>query len=78
MTGCSMVLVLATGVFGLIPAWRAARFGAFGSLRPGETPHRPRLRSLLVVAELALAVVLVVSASLLVRTLWNLSRADPV
>jgi predicted permease len=67
-------------VFGLVPALHAARTnlqealkdtarGAAGSLRHG------RLRSVLVVAELALALVLLVGASMFVRSFLNLSEA---
>jgi predicted permease len=79
----SILISLLTGlVFGLVPAWRAARFGALATLRDGDPrtgwePGRHRLRSLLVVAETMLAVVLAIGAGLLVKSLWKLHRVDP-
>lgn len=66
---------LTTGVvLGLAPALGAARVDVQGDLKSGErgaTP-RSRLRDALVIAEIALAFVLLVGAGLLVRTLINL------
>ena len=66
-------------VFGLVPAWQAARtepHAALQSRARGGTADRRhhRIRSLLVVAEVALAVVLLVGAGLLLRTFDSLSR----
>ena len=72
--------VVATLLFGLIPALRAtatapnrALRGARGSA--GDGHHR--LRSGLLVAEVALAVVLVVGAGLLLRSMSRLNDVDP-
>jgi predicted permease len=68
-------------VFGVVPMLqvRAARLGsalrATGQASVGGGQHR--LRSALVVAELALSVVLLASAGLLVRSLWKLRAVDP-
>jgi predicted permease len=73
---------LLTGIFfGIVPAFRASRSelteavkmsGQRSMARLGE-----RLRNALAVVELSLAVVLVVGAGLLVRTLWELSHVHP-
>ena len=72
----------ATGVaFGLLPALRASRAGR-GLLMRGtggvvvEIRER-RLTSVLAALEFSLAVVLAVSAVLLLRSLWNLTSVDP-
>jgi putative ABC transport system permease protein len=66
-------------VFGLVPAWQAAGaepHAALQSRARGGTADRRhhRIRSLLVVAEVALAVVLLVGAGLLLRTFDSLNR----
>ncbi len=66
--------------FGLAPALRASRFDLAESLKAGGrrtdvmaiSPHSP-----LIAGEVALAFVLVVSAGLLIKTLWRLTQADP-
>jgi len=72
--------VITTIVFGLVPALRTLRVNLVDSLREGGQStvggHRQRLRSLLVVAEVALAVVLVIGAGLMVRSLAALGRLD--
>ena len=59
--------------FGLVPAWQASRVEPQMALRErtrGASADRRhhRMRSVLVVTEVALAVVLLVSAGLLLRT----------
>ena len=79
----TLALSLATGiVFGAAPAWRAARVNLADSLREsgrsmGEGRARMRGRSLLIVAEMAIAVALVIGAGLLVRSFRNLTSVDP-
>jgi putative ABC transport system permease protein len=74
---------LATGIlFGTLPALQASGPGLSETLqdsaRGSSTGRRGRrLRSVLVVAEFALALVLLVAAGLLVRTLWRLQQVDP-
>ena len=77
-------LTVVVGVaFGIVPAIQARRRGANLALQAesgrgasaGRT-HR-RFRSSLVVAELALAVVLMVGAGLLIKSLWRLYQVDP-
>ena len=72
--------VITTIVFGLAPALRTLRVNLVESLREGGQAtvggHRQRLRSLLVVAEVTLAVVLVIGAALMVKSLAALGRID--
>jgi predicted permease len=65
--------------FGLLPALRAGAGGGL-RLRPGTrgTPGgRERARSVLIVAEVAAAVALVIASGLLGRALWRVEAADP-
>jgi putative ABC transport system permease protein len=76
--GVSLAAVL---LFGLLPAWRAsaavACAGLGDSSRGITTGHAgKRLAGALVAAEVALAVVLVVGAGLMMRSLWQLYRDD--
>jgi putative ABC transport system permease protein len=79
----SMALSLATGVaFGLAPAWLSARTDVNEALKQGsrgttEGGARWRLRSTLVVIEVAAALVLLAGAGLLVRSFIALGRVDP-
>jgi predicted permease len=66
-----------TGVlFGVIPAWRAARSDALGSIREEgrATSGRSRLRSTLVAAQVALSLVLLVGTGLFLRSLAHSLR----
>jgi len=76
-------IALATGIFtGLAPAVAASRTNANQSLQEGGgrttsgERHR-RLRSALVIAEVALAMVLLAGSGLLIRTFMRLSGTDP-
>ena len=73
--------VVTTIVFGLAPALRTLRMNLVDSLREGTqqatvSGSRQRMRSLLVIAEVALAVILVVGAGLMIRSLSALGRID--
>ncbi len=80
--GWTALVSLLTGVAcGLAPAWQSARLNLNDALKEGargatEGAGRRRGRSLLVVAELALAVTLLVGAGLLLKSLWRLQQVD--
>lgn len=81
--GYALGLSLLTGLlFGLLPALRASVSGVGAALsRAGRSmmTGRPERRAsdLLAGAEYALALVLVVAAVLLMKSLWNLTNVDP-
>jgi putative ABC transport system permease protein len=76
------VSVLTGIVFGLIPAIVASRPNLAmilneGSNRSGTSFRQGKVRSILVISEIALALVLVIGAALLVRTFRKLGEVDP-
>jgi len=79
----TFALALLTGlVFGLAPAFRTLQVNLIESLKEGvrgggENTLKNRTRSVLVVAESALAVLLLIGAGLLVRSLIALQRVNP-
>jgi putative ABC transport system permease protein len=80
--GFTALVALLTGlVFGLAPAVRASKLDLEQSLkgdtaRSGMGVGRRRLSSILVVGEMALAMMLVAAAGLLIRTLWRLTQIN--
>jgi putative ABC transport system permease protein len=73
--------ILATIIFGLIPAMRASKLSLGEALRESGRSHtggrgHSRFRSILVVAEVALAVILLVGAGLMIKSFWRLATAD--
>jgi predicted permease len=71
--------LVAAAVFTIVPALTATRAGLSHALAAGGraiTGRRHRIQKLLVVAQVALSVVLVGSASLLMRSYYNLTRVD--
>jgi putative ABC transport system permease protein len=75
------VISLLTGVvFGLAPAMQAVRTNLQSSLKEGGRGNaggtRGRLRNALVIAEVALSLVLLVGASLFVRSFFNLQGVE--
>ncbi|TDI11722.1 MAG: ABC transporter permease [Acidobacteria bacterium] len=80
--GFGLALSLLTGIgFGLVPAWQASRCEINVSLGQGSqrwgTARRGRLRSFLVVAEVALSLVLLLGAGLMIRSFASLQAFDP-
>jgi len=76
--GVSLITAL---LFGLVPALRATALDARGALGGGRgavgLAARNRLGAGLVAAEVAIAVVLVIGAGLMARTVRNLMEVDP-
>ena len=80
-SGSSRLIVVSTSVFfGLAPALHATRVDLTSAVKQmgagGGTPGARRVRSALVVAQLALSVVLLVGAGLMVRSMINLANVD--
>jgi predicted permease len=81
--GFAFALAVATGLLaGLVPAWRASRADVATSLKEGlgrtaADSTGTRTRSVLIVAEVGLSLVLLIGAGLLVKSLWLLMRVDP-
>ena len=79
----TVLLSFATGIlFGLAPALQASQPDLNQTLKEaarigGDSGGRRRLRSLLVVAEVAIAIVLLVGAGLLIRTFRELQKVNP-
>jgi len=77
----SVVIAIATGiVVGLLPAWHAARTDPHESMkgegRASASRRMSRVRSALVVAEIAVSVVLLLGAGLLMRSFANINRVE--
>jgi predicted permease len=77
----ALLTVLAAFAFGMVPALQAVRPELIGALKNDGATLRGvsgrRLRSALVVAQVAVSVVVLVTAGLALRTLTNLRRVDP-
>jgi putative ABC transport system permease protein len=77
----AFVVTIATGfLFGLAPAWQAARGGVAAVLKESSRSTNARghrMRGLLLVAEVALSLVLLVGAALLLRSFARLTNVDP-
>ena len=75
------VTMLTGIVFGLVPALRAMRTEPQRALAEGSRgasgPARRRLSQLLVISEVALALILLVGAGLITKSLYRLMRVDP-
>jgi putative ABC transport system permease protein len=79
----TLVLSLATGViFGMAPAFQGSRIDLNETLkesgiRAPAGSGRGRTRSLLVIAEMALALMLLISAGLFIQSFMRLQKVDP-
>ncbi len=75
------ICILTGLVFGLIPAYRASNNDVNGSLRDGgrstATKSRHRTRIVLVVAEVAVALVSLICAGLMINTVARILRTSP-
>ena len=75
--GLTVITVMA---FGVAPAIRVCRNAGFGGLREGARTGGSgshRARSVLVIAEVVVSVVLLISSGLLIRALWRVQATDP-
>jgi putative ABC transport system permease protein len=78
----TLAVSLLTGlIFGLVPGWQAARTDVNEALKEGGRGNsgagQRRTRHALVVAEMALALVLLVGAGLLINSFARMLRVDP-
>ena len=74
------MVILTTVVFGLAPALQSTRLNLAGSLKEGASGNigtRGRLRSALVVAQMALSLVLLIGAGLLLRSFATILDVNP-
>jgi predicted permease len=74
--------VVSGTVAGVVPAWRMSKSDPNDALKQGlgrlDSPASGKgTRTILVVAEVALSLVLLVGAALMIRTLWNLRAVQP-
>jgi putative ABC transport system permease protein len=80
--GFTLLLSLATGIiFGLVPAWQASHVDLNTALKSGTrgaggVEGKHRVRNALVMTEVALALILLICASLLIQSFTRLGRVD--
>jgi len=82
LTFALLISILTGAAFGLAPALHSAKIALAAAIRDGAhgsgySTRTGRLRDVLIVSELALAVMLMVGAGLLLRTLRVLLQEDP-
>jgi predicted permease len=81
VAGFALGVSLLTGLlFGVLPAWRARRPNLVDAMRrdgPTSTARRPASQAALVVGQVALTVILLVSAGLFGRSLFRAVTSDP-
>lgn len=81
--GWTAFVSLLTGIiFGLAPALQSSRLNLNEALKEGgrsstESKAKRRWRNLLVISQLAMATMLLISASLLLKSFWRLQMVDP-
>src|SRR5262249_17115556 len=69
-------------VFGIVPAWQISKVDAIEAMKSGgrastASPERQRMRTILVIAETALALVLLVGAGMFLRAFDRLQNVNP-
>ncbi len=78
--GFTLAVSVLTGmIFGLAPALQSSRPDLNESLKEGDrgsTGRRHRMRSALVVAEVALTIVPLIGAGLMIKSIWELQKID--
>jgi predicted permease len=76
-----LTTVIAGVVFGLVPAWQSSRAEVVPALKDeggaNQRERRFNFRSLIVVTQLALAIVVLIGAGLCIKSLRNLLAIDP-
>lgn len=80
--GFTLLVSTLTGIiFGLAPAWSGRRINLNEALKEGERgasgTARHRMRSVLVVFEMAMALILLIGAGLLIKSFWQLRTVSP-
>ncbi len=80
--GFTFAVAVLTGIVaGIVPAWHLSKADPQDALkqggRSGSAGASGKTRNILVVAEVALSLVLLVAAGLMIRTLWNLRDVNP-
>jgi len=77
----SIASLLTPLIFGLLPGFRSSRVDVAGAMKRGafqaSSAGSYRIRSVLVVSELALSVMLLISAGLLMKSFWQLRQVNP-
>ena len=76
------VSLITAALFGLLPAMRASSFDFQSALKESgystsEGRGKHKVRNALIVAEVAMAAVLLVASILVVKSLWKLTHVDP-
>jgi predicted permease len=74
--------ILTATIFGILPALRSSSLAPIAALKEEASsmsggPHKSRLSSALVVAQIALSLLLLICAGLFTRSLQNAQRQDP-
>jgi predicted permease len=80
LASCAGLTLLTSLLFGLLPALRATRMKLAESMKEGgaatQAASRSRISKLLITNQVALSLILLIAASLFVRTLRNLQNVD--
>ena len=80
LTFTSLLSILSGIVFGLVPLHQSRRVSANDSLKQGGrslVSDQSRMRSPLIVGQVAVALVLLTGAGLMTKSLWKLTRVSP-